>query len=219
MRVTAGLADLLRECEVTGVSVSLDGATAVTHDAVRNVPGGFEQTIAGVRNLVNFGYRPEIIMSLMRANVNELDALFGLAAEIGAGSVKLNVVQPTLRGARLHETGETLSIGEILVINQGLQERTLPDCELPIFLDVPMAFRSLGSLVEGDGLSSCGILGIIGLLADGHYALCGVGEHIPELVYGRVEKIVWQRSGVRIRCCRNSVRVCRKTSRGSVAIV
>jgi len=50
---------------------------------------------------------------------------------------------------------------------------------------VPIAFRELGKLVEGDGLSSCGILGILGLLADGHYALCGVGEHIPELAYGQ----------------------------------
>jgi SynChlorMet cassette radical SAM/SPASM protein ScmF len=185
MQVTAELALLLRDCGVAGVSVSLDGATARTHDALRNVSGGFERTLAGIGNLVKAGYRPEIIMSLMRANVSELEALLDLAVEKGAGAVKLNIIQPTLRGAALHNVGDDLSIEEILALNQRLQNELQPRYDLPIFLDVPMAFRPLGHLVEGEGLSSCGILGILGLLADGYYALCGVGEHIPELVYGQ----------------------------------
>jgi SynChlorMet cassette radical SAM/SPASM protein ScmF len=185
MQVTSELVALLQECGVTGVSVSLDGATARTHDAIRNVSGGFERTLVGIGNLVAAGYRPELIMSLMRTNIGELEALLDLAVENGAGAVKLNIIQPTLRGAALHETGDNLSIEEILELNQRLQNELQSRYDLPIFLDVPMAFRPLGSLVEGDGLSSCGILGILGLLADGHYALCGVGEHIPELVYGK----------------------------------
>jgi SynChlorMet cassette radical SAM/SPASM protein ScmF len=183
MQVTAELAQLLRECGVTAVSVSLDGATAGVHDAVRNVPGGFDRTLAGISYLVEAGFRPGLIMSMMRTNISELEALLDLAVEIGAGDVKLNIVQPTLRGAVLHEAGEDLSVEEILKLNQRLQKEIQPRYELPIFLDVPMAFKPLGNLVEGAGLTSCGILGILGLLADGHYALCGVGEHIPELVY------------------------------------
>jgi SynChlorMet cassette radical SAM/SPASM protein ScmF len=170
---------------VTGVSVSLDGALASTHDAVRNVAGGFKRTLAGIGHLVKAGYRPELIMSLMRANLGELEDLLDLAVEIGAGNVKLNIIQPTLRGAALHEAGEDLSIEEILDLNLRLQKEVQPRYAIPVFLDVPMAFRPLGNLVAGDGLSSCGILQILGLLADGHYALCGVGEHIPELVYGQ----------------------------------
>ena len=184
MQVTHDMANLLQKCGVNGVSVSLDGATAATHDAVRNISGGFARTLAGIDNLVRVGYRPEIIMSLMRSNISELEALLDLATEIGAGNVKLNIVQPALRGYSMHETGDVLSIKEILLLKQRLQEELQPHFELPVFLDVPMAFRALGSLVAGDGLGSCGILGILGLLADGHYALCGVGEHIPELVYG-----------------------------------
>ena len=185
MRVTQELASLLRECDVTAVSVSLDGGTAATHDAVRNVSGGFKQTLTGIENLVSSGYRPEVIMSLMRANIGELEVLLDLAAEIGAGAVKLNIVQPTLRGAALYAENDALSIWEILQLNQRLQDQLQPRYQLPISLDVPMAFRPLGSLAGDRRLGSCGILGIIGLLADGHYALCGVGEHVPELVYGR----------------------------------
>jgi SynChlorMet cassette radical SAM/SPASM protein ScmF len=185
MQVTSELAALLQECGVTGVSVSLDGALAATHDAVRNVSGGFKRTLSGIGHLVKAGYRPEIIMSLMRANIGELESLLDFAVELGVGSVKLNIVQPTLRGSALHESGDALSVSEILALNHRLQEELQPRSELPVFLDVPMAFRPLGNLVEGDGLSSCDIHGIIGLLADGHYALCGVGEHISELVYGQ----------------------------------
>ncbi len=49
MKVTAEMAELLQECGVTGVSVSLDGAPAATHDAVRNVSGGFKRTLTGIK--------------------------------------------------------------------------------------------------------------------------------------------------------------------------
>jgi SynChlorMet cassette radical SAM/SPASM protein ScmF len=49
-----------------------------------------------------------------------------------------------------------------------------------------MAFRPLGKMFDsnGGGCSVCRILGILGVLANGAYALCGVGETVPELVFG-----------------------------------
>jgi radical SAM protein with 4Fe4S-binding SPASM domain len=35
------------------------------------------------------------------------------------------------------------------------------------------------------GCEICGIRGIIGVLADGSYALCGIGTSVPEMVFGR----------------------------------
>jgi SynChlorMet cassette radical SAM/SPASM protein ScmF len=53
---------------------------------------------------------------------------------------------------------------------------------------------------EGDGCSSCGILGILGVLANGSYALCGIGENVPELIFGHAEadrlEDVWKTTGV-----------------------
>jgi radical SAM protein with 4Fe4S-binding SPASM domain len=52
----------------------------------------------------------------------------------------------------------------------------------------------------GDGCGVCGILGILGVLSDGSYALCGIGETIPELVFGHAAsstlKRVWTRTPV-----------------------
>ncbi|RLB85884.1 MAG: SynChlorMet cassette radical SAM/SPASM protein ScmF, partial [Deltaproteobacteria bacterium] len=85
------------------VSVSLDGADAETHEWVRGVEGCFDSTLEGVRNLVNAGFRPQIIMSIMRRNKDQMEPVVRLAESLGAGSVKFNLVQPTARGEKMHE--------------------------------------------------------------------------------------------------------------------
>ena len=40
----------------------------------------------------------------------------------------------------------------------------------------------------GDGCGQCGIFGILGVLGDGSYALCGIGETVPELVFGHADR-------------------------------
>ncbi len=41
---------------------------------------------------------------------------------------------------------------------------------------------------NGDGCGTCGILGILGVLANGSYALCGIGQTVSELVFGNAIK-------------------------------
>ena len=53
---------------------------------------------------------------------------------------------------------------------------------------------------NGDGCGVCGILGILGVLANGSYALCGIGETVPDFVFGhsgtdRLEE-VWNNTRV-----------------------
>ena len=48
------------------------------------------------------------------------------------------------------------------------------------------AFRPLSKIFTGPA-GRCGIFGIIGVLGDGKYALCGIGETVPELVFGHPE--------------------------------
>mgnify|MGYP006266504527 CR=1 FL=1 len=54
----------------------------------------------------------------------------------------------------------------------------------------PVAFKSLGKMFgnNGDGCSVCGILGILGVLANGSFALCGIGETVPDLIFGHASK-------------------------------
>jgi MoaA/NifB/PqqE/SkfB family radical SAM enzyme len=75
------------------VSVSLDGARAATHDAIRGVAGSFDQAVKGVRNLQResqrYGGRLRLRINtvMQRGNLDEMPDLIGLAAELGACDV------------------------------------------------------------------------------------------------------------------------------------
>lgn len=168
------------------ISVSLDGPDAETHEWVRGIEGSFAAACAGVKNLVRVGIKPQIIATVMRKNRDKLGSLVRLAESFGAGSVKFNIVQPTGRGEKLDEAGSPLTVKEILDIYEWVDRTLSPSVEIKIFFDVPIAFRKMSRMFgkSGDGCSTCGIIRIMGVLANGTYALCGIGNHIPELIFG-----------------------------------
>jgi SynChlorMet cassette radical SAM/SPASM protein ScmF len=168
------------------VSVSLDGADADTHEWVRGVKGCFDAALQGIRNLVAAGIRPQVIMSLMRRNVEQIEPLVRLAESLGASSVKFNIVQPTARGVKMHQAGETLTIEELLILGDWVENRLSCTSTLPLLYSHPAAFLPLGKMFgkSNVGCGICGIHGILGVLGNGSYALCGIGETVQELVFG-----------------------------------
>jgi SynChlorMet cassette radical SAM/SPASM protein ScmF len=199
---TPEMAKELAEAGDAFVAVSLDGSDAATHEWLRGVEGCFESSINGIRNLVSAGLKPQLIMSVMRRNREQIEPVVRLAEQLGAGSVKFNIVEPIARGERMHEEGETMSVKELIELGQWV-ERTLSDStELRLVYDYPAAFHPLGRMLGGnrDGCCVCGILRIMGVLADGSYALCGIGEIVPELVLGHaaVDRLedVWNKASL-----------------------
>lgn len=182
------------------VSVSLDGADAATHEAVRGVKGAFDRALQGVRNLVAAGLRPQIIMSLMRCNAGQIEALVRLAETLGAGSVKFNIIQPTGRGERVRKASDGLEVAELIELGHWVDLELARTTPLKLHFDIPLAFRPLSRIASENGGGTCGILGILGVLPTGQYALCGIGEQVPELVFGRVGgdplDRVWQETAV-----------------------
>jgi SynChlorMet cassette radical SAM/SPASM protein ScmF len=168
------------------VSVSIDGADAETHEWVRGVAGSFEAACQAVRHLVAAGTRPQVIFSVMRGNADQAEAMVRLAEALGAASLKFNVVQPTARGEQLHQADGALSIEELIALGRRVDMEMAPTTSLRLFFDYPMAFRPLSRMSSGDGCGVCGIFGILGVIPSGEYALCGIGEQVPDLVFGVV---------------------------------
>ncbi len=184
--MTRELAFYLKEQSTLGhISVSVDGARAATHDPFRGVKGSFERAVQGIRWLAEAGFRPQVIMSLHAGNVEEIEALVRLAESLGAGSVKFNLVQPTGRGETLTKRGKVLGIERLVEIGRWVERDLQKQTALSLHYSWPVAFHSLRRLSR-DGSDSCGIFGILGLLASGHYAMCGIGVQIPELTYGMI---------------------------------
>ncbi|VVB68615.1 Coenzyme PQQ synthesis protein E [uncultured archaeon] len=168
------------------ISVSIDGADAKTHEWIRGVPGSFERAKEAVRNLVSTGTRPQIIMTLMHRNAAQMAEVIGMAEALGASSVKFNVVQPTARGESLTQARETLGVEELIKLCRHMELDLAPKTNLPLFFDYPYAFRPLSRIHSGKGCGRCSILNIMGVISSGYYALCGIGYHIPEMVFGEV---------------------------------
>jgi SynChlorMet cassette radical SAM/SPASM protein ScmF len=186
---SADLARRIAACGNPFVSVSLDGADAQTHEWVRGVEGSFDDAIRGVRNLVAAGIRPQVIMSIMRRNVDQMETLVRLAESIGASSVKFNLVQPTARGEKMHEAGETLTIEELVKLGGWVENTLSKNVKISLFYSHPLAFRPMGKIFGDRGSCGiCAVLNIIGVLSDGTYALCGIGTTVPELVFGHAAK-------------------------------
>ncbi len=187
---TASLARDLVRCGVRHVSVSLDGADAETHEWVRGVRGCYDAAVSGIRNLVEAGIRPQVIMTLMRKNADQIEAVVRLAESLGASSVKFNIVQPSARGIQMHRNGETLSIAELVQCGEWIENHLSAFAGIRLYHSHPKAFRSLGRMYgkQGDACGNCNVIHILGVLADGSYALCGIGETVPELVFGHASR-------------------------------
>ena len=138
-------------------------------------------------------------MSVMRRNVEQMEAVVRLAEKENAESVKFNLVTPTARGEQMQKSGETLSIKELIDLGHWVENTLAPSSELRIVYSHPTAFRPLNKLfTKSEG--RCGIFGIIGVLGNGKYALCGIGETVPDLVFGHAEtdrlKDIWHHNPV-----------------------
>lgn len=180
------IAKQIANCELDSkkpfIAVSLDSHQAETHEYIRGIPGCFEKTIQGISNLVNAGLRPQIIMTLMDYNKRDVTGVVRLAEQMNVASIKFNVLQSLGRG----EMTNALNILEHISFGYWLEQELAPTTSVKLFSGLPPAFRSLSSMYSNSsyGCARCNILNIIGVLADGTYAMCGLGNKDNKLTFG-----------------------------------
>ena len=130
---TSNLAERIAACERAFAAVSLDAAEAEIHDWIRGKEGCFTAAVAGISNLVAAGLKPQIIMTLMQRNKDQMQAVVRLAESLGAGSVKFNILQPTARGKRMHAAGETIDIEELISLGTWVDNELSSSATLPLY--------------------------------------------------------------------------------------
>ncbi|MCU0723757.1 MAG: radical SAM protein [Planctomycetes bacterium] len=81
------------------VQVSLDGATADTHDKLRG-EGNFDRAVRGIRTLVEAGLHVNLFTIFTKYNLHQVRAMAELAKSLGAGQVSYNILLP--QGNALH---------------------------------------------------------------------------------------------------------------------
>ncbi len=100
--------------------------------AVCRVP--LKRACRAVRILSEAGLRPQVIFSVMRHNAAQVESMPKLAEELGAASLKYNIIQPTARGEKLHETQETLSVQELIRLGRKMEMELAPATPVKLYI-------------------------------------------------------------------------------------
>lgn len=82
-RLTDANIQRMADLGVKIVSLSLDGATAATHENIRGVADHFAQTVDALRRLVAAGFTVQVNTAVMRDNVHELPAIAQILKDVG----------------------------------------------------------------------------------------------------------------------------------------
>lgn len=112
-RLTRAVLDELRAAGARAVSLSLDGATAETHDGFRRVAGVFDATLEAAGWVREAGLRLQINSTVTADNVHELPAILERVASFDAALWSVFFLVPTGRG-QLLQPADADTIEEVL---------------------------------------------------------------------------------------------------------
>lgn len=93
----------IKEAGATSVSLSLDGASAATHDSIRGEPGTFDRTVQAMKDAVSLGLNPQINTAIMRRNYRELPTVFRLIRSLGVKTWELFFLVRVGRGSEIDD--------------------------------------------------------------------------------------------------------------------
>jgi len=97
----------MKEAGIQFTQISLDGASAETHDNFRGIGGVYEKTIRGIKNCVNEGFFVNIATTATKYNFKEAPKIMDLCEELGVNWLMAYNFVPTGRGKFISENDLT----------------------------------------------------------------------------------------------------------------
>jgi MoaA/NifB/PqqE/SkfB family radical SAM enzyme len=88
----------LIERNVTRYVISLHGSDAGIQDLLTQTPGGFEETIVGIRNVTAAGARVQVNAVLTRTNMHQIGAICRLCMDLGVDQINISNLHPVGSG-------------------------------------------------------------------------------------------------------------------------
>lgn len=103
--LTPDVARKMLDSGIQRISVSLDGATADSHDAFRQVQGAFDGALKGIGNARQVGLDFQINTTITQQNLHELADIQKLVVSLGAVAHHIFLLVPMGRGKDLSQQG------------------------------------------------------------------------------------------------------------------
>jgi SynChlorMet cassette radical SAM/SPASM protein ScmF len=167
------------------VSVSLDGTTEKIHNLLRVSAGSFPRAIQGIKHLTTKGIAPQIIFSLHKQNAFDLPSMIDCAKELGARSLKINLIRGIGRAKDIEKENDLVSARNFVDLYR--EHKDKGDDNFKVLFDLPSAFKTITDINQ-DRCNTCGVKGIIGVLSDGTVSICGIGNIVNELCFGNIRE-------------------------------
>jgi heme b synthase len=101
--LTPQIAARLKDAGIQRLSISIDGATAASHDRLRGVEGAYDGALAGIAAAREAGLPFQINTTVTKANLTELPAIHKLAIRLEAAAHHVFVLVPMGRGEQLRD--------------------------------------------------------------------------------------------------------------------
>ena len=137
--LTREMARRLKKAKINYVEISIDGATAATHDAFRGVSGAFDKAVSGLKNAVAEDLCACIATTATKNNFDEMPDIITLAEDIGAERFTYFNFIPTGRGKEHFDQDITAEQREQLM--RYLLNRISSGCKTTILTTAPQLAR------------------------------------------------------------------------------
>ena len=174
----------LRETGMGTISISVDGLPE-THDRLRGMPGGFERTMAGVRNLIEEGgfHAIQVTTVINHQNIDELDALFDYFAEVDIDSWRVIGLEPI--GRALEHPDLLLTPEDQRRLFTFIREKRIADFPVTYGCSHYLGLEWEREVRDWYFLCNAGIY-VAGILSNGDISACLDIERRPETIQGNI---------------------------------
>ena len=192
----------LQKRKMLSMSVSLDGGTAETHEALRG-PHSFRRTVQGMRMIALHGVQFNVQCILNRANLETIPDLYALGAELHPSlrMIQFGFLNPVGRGIELTRdlglSSADIRRGFDLMAEHRASYPGQTLVKGPPAM-VPPQHLALAFQSEGVRKSVSCQFPLLGVLPNGDVTICAVSRDNEDLFFGNVREVslkeVWQRT-------------------------
>jgi radical SAM protein with 4Fe4S-binding SPASM domain len=185
----------LVDAGLNSAQVSIEGPDARTHDYIVSVPGAFEQTVAGIKNLRETEIYTHCNSTICRPNLDHLEDMVDFFAdELKLSYFSMNMVIYTGTAAKLREELE-VTYSEIAEIVKRVKRRANKrGIQFVWYAPTPVCL--FNPIASGLGAKSCACCdGLISVDPEGGLLPCSsFSEPVGNLLHDGFEKVWYNRA-------------------------
>ncbi len=181
------MASKLKKLKMGSISISLDGLKE-EHEWLRRVPGSFDKTVEGIKNLQSVGIEVQVTTVIHKRNLEKKEEMYEFMRYLGIRSWRVVNVDPIGRAELDDEL--FLSRDEIIKLNEFIREKRFnPDNPMDVCYGCSHYLSYEYERETRDFYFQCGAgTTIASILHNGDIYGCLDIERRPELIQGNIRK-------------------------------